>query len=284
MIVRLAFILLVLVSISCREEYSGYTEVGDLFYKLDSVAVFPAEIQECSGFTFDGTNLVVVNDGMHGPELHHFDPSTATSTAINIKDAYNNDWEAVMMTQDEIIVGDLGNNKGIRETLRLYHIDRLSYELVHITIFNYPEQTFEESTTHNFDAEAISLVNGEVCLFTKNRGNTKTNLYTGSLYSSEFVLRDSIEVPWRVTDSYYHEPTGNLLLLCNQKVEEVHMSAIKILSMDESFRYKNVETIPLPVNDKLEAITLKEDFTYYLGSESESGGWGMLYEIDIKGL
>lgn len=284
MIKKLAAIFMTLVVFSCGEEYPGYTEVGSLHYKLDTISVFPAVIDECSGFTFDGDHLIVVNDGFHGPDLHYYDVQTGLSSKVNIKGAYNNDWEAIMMTADEIIIGDVGNNAGKRQNLRLYYVDRSSQELVHTTIFTYPGQTFEESDTHNFDAEAIAYIDGQVCIFSKNRGNNKTNLYTAPLYSAEFTLRDSIEVPWRVTDAYHDSATGNLLLLCNQKVGDLHMSAIKILSMQEGLKHSPVGILPLPVNDKLEAITLKEGSTFYLGSEIESGGWGMLYEIDILGL
>jgi len=284
MIMRIATLAILIFAFASCDEYSDYTDVGDLKYKLDSIAILPSDISECSGFAVVNDQLVIINDGSHDATLHYFDLDSLTSTAITIEGAYNNDWEGVTVADGEILIADTGNNNGKRQMLRIYHIDAISHELSDITKFTYPGQTFEESYDHDFDTEAIAYIDGEVCLFTKNRSNTKTNLYTAPLYSSEMILRDSIEVPWRVTDACYHPATGSTLLLCNQKVDGVHMSAIELVRLDVESNFVHIGSIPLLIHDKLEAITVKEKNTFYLGSERESGGFGLLYEIDIVGL
>ena len=142
----------------------------------------------------------------------------------------------------------------------------------------------DSSNTHNFDCEAFIIKNNEYHLFTKNRGNTRTNLYTAPIGENTFILQDSLEVPGLITDAYYLESREICLLLNNQKVADVFQSFISIVQLTEDNRLEIITNLPLNLNEQLEAITLKEDNVFFIGSERERLVEGNLYEVTIEGI
>jgi len=262
----------------------GFTHVGDYSYKLEVLGNFPSEIDECSGFTYINNHLFIINDGSGGEVLFKHDPlNTGVTESIELTSVVNRDWEAITHTDTDIIIASTGNNKGKNSFQKIYHIDKFNYNFKHEVKFSYPGQTSNQAL-HNFDAESIFIRNGKYCIFTKNRADTNTDLYTSPVLEGNFVYHKSLPVPARVTDAYYEEEKDIVLLLCNEEVNGTYISFICIVELNDDLSLRLLESIALPVVDKLEAITKKEGRTFYLGSELESTGLGLLYEFELKGL
>ena len=270
---------------NCRQE----TIVPEINFELsiEKIGKFPREVNECSGFFFEQEQLFIINDGGSDPVLHQTSLNQVNQTEIiMLPDVINFDWEAITSTDNEIIIGDFGNNFGNRTILQLLHFDKENYSLNQTVPFLYPQQTFQLSNTHNFDCEAFIIKDDRYHLFTKNRGNKQTNLYTASLGSSDFALLDSIEVPVLITDAYYFQPKGMVLLLGNQLSAGGFQSYISILQFKDDSTLEVLQHLPLAINEQVEAITLKSENVFLVGSEKENttGTGGNLYEVTIEGL
>jgi len=136
-------------------------------------------LNETSGLLYDKGNLWTHNDGGDEPALYKIDPKSGKILQkLLITNAKNVDWEDITQDEHHVYIGDFGNNYGMRKDLTIYKIKRSSLSEKSPTVkgqiitFVYPEQTdFQRSHTHNFDCEGFFALNGELHLFTKNRGD-----------------------------------------------------------------------------------------------------------------
>jgi len=148
--------------------------------KLDQV------LNETSGLLYDNGNLWTHNDGGGEPALYKVDSKTGKITQkLLINNARNIDWEDIAQDEHHVYIGDFGNNYGMRKDLTIYKIKRSTLSgksptvKAQVITFIYPQQTdFKQSNTHNFDCEGFFASNGELHLFTKNRGDGMTQHYT----------------------------------------------------------------------------------------------------------
>lgn len=286
---KLSLLLLcsILLLLCCeRKETPFPINEPNLKLTVKKLGSLPSAIKECSGFCLKGNQLLVINDGGVGPQLYFVDTNTITlSTQRNIPSIKNIDWEALDCTTDELIIGDFGNNFGARKDLTIYHLDKQTFTLLKTIPFVYPNQVSFDEVAHNFDCEAMIIRNEQYHLFTKNRGNNQTNLYTASIHTGGFMLQDSIEVAALVTDAYYHSVSEKILLLENKWLKEgVFESFIQIIEIDDNFQLKTIATLDLEIKEQLEAITLKNGNEFYVGSEAEINNGGNLYLVIIEGL
>lgn len=143
-------------------------------------------LNETSGLLYDKGYLWTHNDGGDQPALYKVTPQNGRIIQkIIISNAKNIDWEDIAQDKHHIYIGDFGNNYGMRKDLTIYKIKRANIDektqevKAEILTFSYPEQTdFQRSNTHNFDCEGFFVSDGELHLFTKNRGDGKTQHYT----------------------------------------------------------------------------------------------------------
>jgi len=271
---------------NCKKEPTPTMVSTELELSVQQIGTFDSLINECSGFFYDQEQLFVINDGGGGEVLYQMTPKNLNQTiAISLEGVLNIDWEAIVLTADEIIIGNFGNNFGNRSNLSLLHFDRLTYELDNEIAFSFPNQfDFFPSDSHNFDCEAFFVKDEQYHLFTKNRGNNKTNLYTAPINTALFELRDSIEVPALITDAYYYNAKQVIILLGNQLVGDNFESFLTVIQIQENAELVLIANLALNIKEQLEAITLKEDNVFFVGSEKERNNGGNLYEVEISGL
>ncbi len=258
----------------------------DLTLSIKKIGTLRDVINECSGFFYQQAQLFIINDSGGEAALYQTSlDNLALVEKIPLKNMRNVDWEAITTTETEIIIGDIGNNAGKRKDLNLLHFDKVSYKFTNKVDVVYPNQSdFTNKETHNFDCEALIIKDNQYHLFTKNRGNTKTNLYTAALNTDNFILVDSIETPALVTDAYYIAAKQILLLLGNQFDNNRFQSFISVVQLKENSTLALITNLPLEINEQLEAITLKEGNVFLLGSEREQTNGGNIYEVTINGL
>lgn len=117
---------------------------------------------------------------------------------IEILNATNIDWEDIATdSEGNLVIGDFGNNWGIRQNLCLYVIkepnpyETLKASIINKINFKYPDQKEYSSKERVFDAEALFAKNGRYYILTKNHGNKKTKLYMLDTvdYSSVYQLK-----------------------------------------------------------------------------------------------
>lgn len=155
----------------------------------------PNEIAETSGLIFFNESIITHNDSGNDPKLYEIDSlSGSIKRVITIANATNVDWEDITQSATHIFVGDIGNNLGNRQDLKIYKIDKsdfLSSTTVNAEVisFSYEDQNdFSENlNNHDFDAEAITVFDNQLLLFSKNWLSEGTKVYSIPLDAGTYV-------------------------------------------------------------------------------------------------
>lgn len=179
-------------------------------------------LDETSGLLYDNGNVWTHNDGGDEPALYKVDPKSGNILQKKlITNAQNIDWEDITQDEHYVYIGDFGNNYGMRKDLTIYKIKRsVLYEKnraikAEVITFIYPKQTnFKSSQTHNFDCEGFFAWNGQLHLFTKNRGDGMTQHYTlpTSAGNHKAQLQSTFDTKGQVTAADI-SPDGKTVIL-----------------------------------------------------------------------
>ncbi|MEP6646547.1 MAG: hypothetical protein ABJC12_05625 [Saprospiraceae bacterium] len=175
--------------------HSGETHAGN--YPLHIICKLPKELDECSGLkSLNASLFVALNDGGDKPVLYLFDLNKENAARkVKVSNVENNDWEEIETDNDFVYIGDTGNNGGTRHNLAIYKIkktDLMSKDEVdpEKIMISYEGQTsFHDSNRHNFDCEAMVSVGDSLYLFSKNRGDHRTDVYCISKTPGTYTLR-----------------------------------------------------------------------------------------------
>lgn len=146
----------------------------------------PNKIRETSGIVYlkERKEIITFNDSGGKPELYVLNAKSGKlKRTVKVKNAKNRDWESITSDDTYIYVGDTGNNFGNRTNLVVYkikikHLKKKEVK-AHKIHFKYQDQKDFGNNRHatNFDCEAITIYNNQLCLFTKNWEDFKTNMY-----------------------------------------------------------------------------------------------------------
>ncbi|MBN2727583.1 hypothetical protein JXR74_09515 [Candidatus Mcinerneyibacteriota bacterium] len=172
-----------------------------------------------------------INDSGHLPELFAMDRegNPAKPFSIKLSGRKNRDWEDMASDgKGRLFIADTGNNLNRRRDLGILIIDEHELDAgtrtvsSHIIPLEYPGQREfpPPLKKRNFDCEALCYIRGTLCLFTKNRGNKETDLYTldeENEFSGPLAYRESFPVEGLVTGADFH-PAGFLALLTYSEI------------------------------------------------------------------
>lgn len=145
----------------------------------------PEAVKETSGLLFFNNRIITHNDSGGIAKLYEIDTiSQSITRTISITNATNVDWEDIAEDDNYLYVGDIGNNNGDRENLKVYRILKSDYinstnVTADIISFSYEDQVDFTSSPNatNFDAEALTIYQDQIVIFTKNWLDYKTNAY-----------------------------------------------------------------------------------------------------------
>ena len=160
---------------------AGFAQIENLIEKFE----LPSVIDETSGLLFFSNKLITHNDSGDAANLYEIDTITGNiSRTVTISNATHIDWEDIAQDAAYIYIGDIGNNNGNRTDLKIYRINKTDYinnssVMAEVINFSYEDQTdfSNQPNSSNFDAEAISVYEDNIVLFTKNWANNMTNAY-----------------------------------------------------------------------------------------------------------
>jgi hypothetical protein len=160
----------------------------------------PKELSEISGLEkLNDTTLLAINDGGNNPDLFLLNLNGQIIRKIRVSNASNIDWEALAIDETYLYIGDIGNNMNQREDLCIYRINRS--EIMNAKVlsaekmaFHYREQiTFPPIDKERyFDAEAMTIFEGQIWLFTKN--STKPFDGISYIYAFQFESNKNKEL------------------------------------------------------------------------------------------
>ncbi len=189
------------------------------------VPQLPYQLDESSGMILFRELLWTINDSGGEAALYGFDRNTGeVKQVVRIENGENDDWESLASSQQQIFIGDFGNNWGNRKNLGIYVIDKsdipatgdvsLSAERID---FSYSDQTnFNFGPNNNpYDCEAFIWFRDSLFLFTKDWVTRNTKVYAmpakPGMYKVEPV--DSFAVKCLITGADISQNREKLVLL-----------------------------------------------------------------------
>lgn len=147
-------------------------------------ATLPEALKEISDIIYFNGKLYGHNDGGGEPALYEIDTTSGTTTkTIMLRGASNIDWEDIAQDENNIYVGDFGNNeRGNRTDLAIYKFPKTDIlnsgtevtipssdiDVIHFKYQDQVEFIKKQTNSTRFDCEAFFYKNGFLHLFTKN--------------------------------------------------------------------------------------------------------------------
>jgi hypothetical protein len=186
---------------------------------LSRVGSLKGVVPESSGLAPGATSQSYYSfgDGGNSPILYEVTEAGKLIRSIDIG-AQNNDWESLSRDNaGNYYIGNCGNNESTRRNLSIYRVRLDNPQQVGFINFSYPDQTeFPPSKKErNFDCEASLWHDGQVWLFTKDRGQSSTsNVYSVPDHPGTYTAKKitALAIPGQVTDAALR-PDGRRLVL-----------------------------------------------------------------------
>ncbi len=276
------FILLMTISVSCQKN-----EPSDLF----KISKLPHAVHEVSGITMlSDNNLYAINDSGNAPVLFCINQKGEIISEIKIPDAKNKDWEDLAYDyEDTIYIGDFGNNGNDRKDLKVYKVSGVLSGKVSVSKIKFvleDQKKFPPKKKNlNFDIEAFIHLNGNLYLFTKNRGkeSVKTTKvykllaipgnYTAKLIGKFETCKDPSDC--LITGAAINKSQNKIALLTNNKI--FLLSNFK----ENNLFSAEITKIKLNHTSQKESICFKNDSTLFIADEKTRHKKASLYEFKL---
>jgi len=192
--------------------------------QVQRLALMPTEVRETSGLAQVNGHFWTINDSGDDAVIYQLsDDGRRVYKQLYLAGARNIDWESLAVDDAYLYIADCGNNRARRAILTLYKValdalsapdgSRVSYET---GTFRYGQRLeIRASDSHNFDCEAVTAVENELWLFSKNRADGNTDLYRLDKQAREQAVFPSRSYPVNglVTAADYDPVSRRLVLL-----------------------------------------------------------------------
>jgi hypothetical protein len=265
---------------------------------LNTVTDITGILNESSGVVFIPPNkLYTHNDSGGNDEIYELDTLGNLMRTITINSGNNTDWEDITKdNNNNIYIGDFGNNNNDRTNLRIYKIQNpASFTGNSVTAqqisFEYPDQTMfpPAPAKRNFDAEGFVWYNDSLYIFTKNRTapfNGYCKLYkipaipgnhVAQICDSVFLCGTS-QPDCFVTSAALSPDNKHLILLNHSK-----MWWFSCFNGTDFFHGEKT-TITLNTNTQKEAVAFDNHQQVYVTDEfvSVNNSGGKLYKANVS--
>ncbi len=266
-----------------------FTQISNLTVEFD----LPNALEETSGLIHFNEKIITHNDSGDDANLYEIDLNTGLVTRIiQITNAENIDWEDISQDDDFIFIADIGNNNGNRTDLKIYVISKMDVilnnsvtaEIIH---FSYEDQVdFSDNSQTNFDAEAMVVYNDDILIFTKNRGDFKTNAYKFPKFQGTYVVEKigTYDVQGLITGATFNYADFSLFLSGYTFAGDlrpflVYLSDFENFAIFDGTVVKTDITSIIGLGSQLEAIANSGDEHYYLSREERNGLPQRLYSF-----
>jgi len=183
-------------------------------------------VRENSGIEYINGSIYTFGDSGNPASIFKIDTVTGNiMQTIHVSNYGNTDWEDITADADYLYIGDFGNNDGDRTDLKILKIAKAQFvnktdSLINVTAeaisFSYADQTsFEGNSNTDFDCEAIISFRDSLYLFTKDRGDLKTRVYSLPKISGTYRVSSytNFNVNGKITGVDYNPLTNNVVLI-----------------------------------------------------------------------
>ena len=262
-----------------------------LFSCVEQVSIerqlLPLKINETSGLEYYGDNFLTHNDSGGKTILYEFNKDGKIVYEYTINDCgVNNDWEDITADNENIYVANSGNNYGTRQNLAVLILDKENnFECTGQIQFKYKNQVnFENRNRHPYDSEGIISVGDELILFSKDRENLMTELYSLPKIPGSYEIEPihSYPVNSLITGADYNDELKLVALVgydFNWNQYFYKISNFDLSNMDQSV----IEKFKIPVGKaQIEAVKIIDESSFWITSEDEGNGFPRLFKFKIK--
>ncbi|WP_394368014.1 hypothetical protein [Flavobacterium undicola] len=265
---------------------------------INELYTLPKQLKEISGIVFTESSQLawVLEDSGNANAIYALDNQGKIQKTLTIAQTQNIDWEDITKDpQDNLYIGDFGNNDNERKDLAIYKIakDFLQNESVipsYKVSFAYPEQTeFPPKKTKLFyDVEAFVEYQNNFYLFTKNRSkgfDGTTFLYKvpnqAGFHQAQLLGQFKAEGDFEnaAITSATISPDGKKVVLLSH-------SQIWIFEnfTSDNFFSASVNKVDLHHFSQKEAIGFKDNTTLLIADEKTKKIGGKVYQLDLSKL
>ena len=258
--------------------------------KIIDTLVLPKIINETSGLEILNDVFVTHNDSGGEPSLYFFNLSGEIINSIKIEkenfwEIYNNDWEDITADEDYIYIADTGNNFGTRVNLNIIKVKISDFSVDDkIDIFYSNQDSFFPSSKHEYDAEALLIIEGKIALFSKDRDSLNTDLYLIDESVKEKQELSSVanfNVNSLITGGDYDSDTGILALVSYSFRGEQYLILFEDFNIDNP-RYNSFKKYRIPIERaQIESVKIINGNMFWVTSEDEGIGNPYLYKLEL---
>ena len=246
----------------------------------------PLKINETSGLEYYNNNFLTHNDSGGETILYEFNKEG------NIVDEHfiencgeNNDWEDITADNRNIYIANSGNNYGTRQNLAVLILDKENdFECTGQIQFKYKNQVnFENRNRHPYDSEGIISIGDELILFSKDRENLMTELYSLPKIPGSYEIEPihSYPVNSLITGADYNDELKLVALVgydFNWNQYFYKISNFDLSNMEQSV----IEKFKIPVGKaQIEAVKIIDESSFWITSEDEGNGFPRLFKFKI---
>ena len=257
-------------------------------YQPNLVADLTQNLNENSALIYWDNQIVTLNDGGNEAALFFLNNNGAVLRKVIVDQANNVDWEALTQDNNNIYIGDFGNNYGNRNNLCVYKISKNDItNSINDTVsalkmnFVYGNQSNFSSAlnANNFDCEAFFYHMDSLHLFTKDWLDLKTRHYVLPSHwidTVNAVQVDSFLIDGLITDATIDSSSNHAMLLgYKNNGNNIYTSFIWILSDYSEHHYfsgnkRRIEIGNMFNLSQTEGITLIDSTQGYISSEQIS--------------
>ena len=199
-----------------RKDKNAASEIAG----LSKVGSVKGVVPESSGLAPapNGQNYFSFGDDGNSPTLYEVSGAGQLVRTLEVP-ATNTDWESLSRDgSGNYYIGDCGNNESQRRDLKIFKFRPDSPKAVGTIAFTYPDQRDfpPKKKQRNFDCEASLWHEGQVWLFTKDRGQDRTsNVYTVPDQPGTYTAKKitGLAISGQVTDAALRADGHRLVLL-----------------------------------------------------------------------
>lgn len=233
-------------------------------------------LYETSGLLFWDGHLWTHNDNLD-TNIYCLDTLNGLITeAYPLRGIINEDWEEISQDRDNIYIGDIGNNSGNRENLKIIKVSKISLlnrnPLIDSINYSYSDQTdFISPGGYNtdFDCEAFIVSDDSIYLFTKQWVSNQTSLYSLPKTPGKYIAvkKATFNVGGMITGAVYNEKKGVVVLSGYTKMLNPFLFLLYDFT-DHDFFTGNKRKIELKLPfHQVEGITTSDFIKFYITNE-----------------
>jgi len=262
--------------------------------EINTITILSNEVNETSGLLFHNGRLITHNDSGGEAYLYEIDSiGGEILRTVFIENAINVDWEDICFDANYIYIGDIGNNAGMRNDLKIYRVELSEYLIEETVIaeiinFSYSDQSdfSNQLYSNNFDAEGLISFNNHLYIFTKNWLDGKSNVYKLSKTPGNYVINktDSLISNGLITGADYNLLSNKLILtgysIFNPFIVEINDFQEDLFSSG----YSNKIEFSVNESIQIESVSSINQKEYYMTSEASNSGSSCLYRLKINDL